>query len=72
MSEAGKPERTIDERLDALAQSVELLAGMQRVTEAEQRKTSREIRSLARLVRLIVVDHESRLTALEGDESEDE
>jgi hypothetical protein len=53
---------TIDERLEmpagrheALAQSVELLARMQKVTEAEQRKTTLEIRKLARLVRVIVV-----------------
>lgn len=63
---------TIDERLEALTQSVELIAGMQKVTEAEQKKTAREIRKLARLVRVIVVDHEARLLDLEGDEDEDE
>jgi ABC-type uncharacterized transport system ATPase subunit len=59
---------TIDERLEALvgrhealAQTVELLAGMQKVTEAEQTKTTLEIRKLARLVRVIVVDHEAWL-----------
>jgi hypothetical protein len=56
---------TIDERLEALAQSVELIASMQKTTE-------KQIRSLARLVRLIVIDHESRLVALEGSEDEDE
>jgi len=60
----------IDERLEALTQSVELLAGMQRETEREQKKTSLEIRKLARLVRVIVVDHEARLLALEGDDEE--
>lgn len=63
---------TIDERLDklverheALTQSVELLAGMQKTTESE-------IRRLSRLVRVIVIDHERRLLALEGfDESEE-
>jgi hypothetical protein len=63
---------TIDERLQALAQSVELIASMQQTTEKEQLKTGRQIRSLARLVRLIVIDHESRLVALEGGEDEDE
>ncbi len=58
---------TIDERLEALvgrhealAQSVELIAAM-------QQKTEKQIRSLARLVRVIVLDHEARLTDLEGD-----
>lgn len=68
---------TIDERLEALvarhealAQSVELIAAMQKTTEAEQKKTTLEIRKLARLVRVIVVDHEARLLNLEGDEPE--
>jgi hypothetical protein len=61
MSEENGKKRTIDERLDALAQSVELIAAM-------QIKTEKQIRSLGRLVRLIVLDHESRLIALEGDE----
>jgi len=58
---------TIDERLEALvgrdealAQSVELLAGMQKVTEAEQRRAKLEIRKLARLVRVIVVGEGAR------------
>jgi hypothetical protein len=61
---------TIDERLEklverheALSQSVELLTGMQKTTEAE-------IRKLSRLVRLIIVDHERRLLKLEGDDEE--
>ena len=68
---------TIDERLEklverheALTQSVELLGAMHRATEADQKKTSAEIRKLARLVRVIVVDHEARLLELEGDGQE--
>ena len=64
--ERDKITMTIDQRLEALlhrhealAQSVELMAGMQKQTE-------KEIRSLARLVRVIVVDHEQRLLKLEG------
>jgi hypothetical protein len=71
MDENGS-KRTIDERLDALAQSVELIAGMQLKVEKEQLKTGRQLRSLGRLVRLIVIDHESRLLALEGKEDEDD
>jgi hypothetical protein len=52
---------TIDERLEAIAQSVELIAAMQQTTEKGQKKTSLEIRKLARLVRVFVVDHEARL-----------
>jgi hypothetical protein len=48
----------IDERLEALTHSVELIAQM-------QIKTEKEIRTLGRFVRTIVLDHESRLLALE-------
>ena len=41
---------TIDEHLEALAQWVKLTATM-------QQKTEKEIRKLARLVRVIVLDH---------------
>ena len=58
------------ERHEALTQSVEILGGMQRETEREQKKTSLEIRKLARLVRVFEVDHEARLPALEGDDEE--
>jgi hypothetical protein len=55
---------TIDERLEALTHSVELIAQM-------QLKTEKEIRKLGRYVRAIVLDHEARLLALE-DEDKDE
>jgi cell division protein FtsB len=46
-------------RHEALTQSVELLGKM-------QQKTDREIRLLGRFIRVIVLDHETRLLALEG------
>jgi hypothetical protein len=55
---------TIDERLEALTHSVELIASM-------QLKTEKEIERLARYARTIVVDHEQRSAALEGDDEED-
>ena len=55
---------TIDERLEALTHSVELLAQM-------QLKTEKEIRRLGRYIRIIVLDHEARLPALEGEGNED-
>ena len=68
---------SIDERLEklverheALTQSVELVATMQQEVEKEQKKTTLEVRKLARLVRVIVVDREARLLMLEGDEEE--
>jgi hypothetical protein len=51
--------KTIDERLEALTHSVELLASM-------QMKTEKEIKTLGRYVRMIVIDHELRLLKLEG------
>jgi hypothetical protein len=68
---------TVDERLEkllarheALAQTVELLATLQQDVEKESKKTTLEIRKLARLVRVIVLDHESRLVALEGEDED--
>ncbi len=63
--EPNKPPKTIDERLEALAHSVELIAHM-------QVKTEKEIRRLGRLVRTIIFDHEARLLQLEGGEEEEE
>jgi hypothetical protein len=48
---------TIDERLEALAHSAELIA-------STHLKTEKEIKRLARYVRTIVVDHEQPLAAL--------
>lgn len=56
---------TIDERLEALTHSVELLAQM-------QIKTEREIRRLGKYVRTIVLDHEAQLLALEDNSEDDE
>ena len=62
---------TIDERLEALTHSVELIAQMQLKTEEEQLKTQKEIRKLGRYIRTIVLNHEARLLALEGTEDDD-
>jgi hypothetical protein len=62
---------TVEGRLEALTQSLELVASMQLKTEQEIAKTQVQIRRLGRYVRAIVVDHEQRLAALEGDEEED-
>jgi len=63
---------SIDERLEALTHSVELLAGMHRDTESEIRRTQKEIRRLGRYVRMIAIDHEGRLLRLEGEEEDDD
>lgn len=62
--EQPKP-KTIDERLEALTQTVELLARM-------QIKTEKEIRRLGRYIRVIVIEHEARILALEGDDDEED
>lgn len=54
---------TIDERLEALTHSVELIAQM-------QLKTEKEIRQLGRFVRTIVLDHEAPLLALEDSDDD--
>jgi len=55
----------IDERLEALTHSVGLIAQM-------QLKTEKEIRQLGRYVRVIVLDHEARLLALEKPEEDND
>jgi hypothetical protein len=58
----------IDERLEALTHSVELLAEMHKDTDKEMKRLGKYIRSVMQ----IVLDHETRLRAVEGnDEPED-
>jgi hypothetical protein len=61
---------TIDERLETLTHSVELIAQMQIKSEESQLKTEKEIRKLGRFVRAIVLDHEARLLALEKNDDD--
>ena len=56
---------SLDERLEALTHSVELLAGM-------QAKTEKQISRLGKYIRLIVMDHETRRLAIEGKEEEED
>ena len=55
----------IDQRLETLTHSLELIAKMQLQTE-------KELRRLGRYIRIIVTDREARLLALEGSEDDDE
>ena len=59
---------TIDERLEALTHSVELLAAMQQTTEKQIKRLGKYIHSLG----VMVLDHEARLRTLEGDSDDDE
>jgi|GraSoiStandDraft_50_1057286.scaffolds.fasta_scaffold60724_3 hypothetical protein len=61
---------TIDERLEALTHSVELIAQMKQTTEKQLRRLSREVRRFMRTAQLIPLDHETRLRQIEGDEEE--
>jgi hypothetical protein len=63
--------RTIDERLDGLTQTVEIIAAMQRDNEkrfaeiaANQQRDGEHIRALVRIAEI----HEQRLSHLEGDQ----
>jgi hypothetical protein len=62
---------TIDERLEALTHSVELIAQMQQTTEKELRRLSRDVRGFMRTAQLILLDHETRLRQIEGDEQDE-
>ena len=57
------PTPSIDDRLEAIVHTLELVAGM-------QLKTERQIKLLGRYVRTIAHDHEARLQALEDDEDD--
>jgi hypothetical protein len=72
---------TIDERLDALTHTVELLAGMQIETEKlvqnlikTQTKTEQGLNRLRKYAFVIAHDHEVRIQLLEqlGQENDDE
>jgi transcription termination factor NusB len=76
----------IDERLEALTHSVELLAAMHKDNEARAQqwmqatdkriqadeKQMRRLGKYTRAVLHMVLDHETRLRAVEGDEEEDD
>jgi uncharacterized protein YecA (UPF0149 family) len=81
-----QPKRTIDERLDALTQSVELLASLHRdneqkiagyfsKTNEEFTETEKQIRQLSNFIRAVsqmVLDHEERLKSIEDGEKKNE
>jgi hypothetical protein len=59
----------IDERLQALTRSVELLPAMHKETDKEMKRLGKYVRSVMQ----IVLDHETRLRSVEGiDETDDE
>ena len=66
MSTNPEPTPNIDQRLEALTHSVELIASMQKQTEKEIRRLGKYIRSVAQLV----LDHEARIRTIEGNESD--
>ena len=67
---------TIDERLEAIAQSLELLASFQRDTEERQRATDARLEKLLSITETLVptmntishlvLQHEQRIQRLEG------
>lgn len=58
----------IDERLEALTQSVELLGQIQKDTDKQVRQLGKYIRAVAGMV----LDHEARLRPLEGKDNSSE
>ncbi len=58
----------IDQRLEALTHSVELIAKMQLQTEKELRRLGKYIRGIAQ----ISLDHEARIRSMEGRNDEDD
>ena len=62
---------TIDERIEAIAQHVELLGRMQIKTEEELQKTNRGLNRLRKYALLIASDHEARIAGLEAAAADD-
>ena len=65
-------EKTIDQRIDGLVQSVELLAGMHQQTETEIRNLAAEVRKFKFWAEAVILNHEARLRALAKEPSEGE
>lgn len=65
------PKPSIEDRLEAITHTLELVSQMQLKSEERQAKTDKQIKRLGRYIRIIVMDHEQRLAALEGDEDEE-
>ena len=76
MSEEPRPRPTIDERLEAITQTLEIVAGMQRENEKKQQENEKRfdqithnfemtLDSIKRLEN-IAVAHEQRLDDIEG------
>ena len=63
---------TIDQRLESLAQRLEGLTQSVELIAQMQVKTEKEIRTLGRFVRTIVLDHESRLPVPEKSDGEND
>jgi hypothetical protein len=56
----------IDQRLEALAHSIELLAPLHKDNEKQMKQLGKYIRSVSQMV----LDHETRLRAVEGNDDE--
>jgi hypothetical protein len=56
----------IDQRLEALTHSMELLASLHKDNEKQMNRLGKYIRSVSQMV----LDHETRLRAVEGDDGE--
>ena len=75
MSTNPEPSPNIDQRLEALTHSVELLAHMHKETEKDLRSVTKELRQLGKYIRTVarlVLDHEARLRVIEGEDSDAE
>jgi hypothetical protein len=60
----------IDERLEALTQTVELIAGMQQKNEEHITALTREVRRFRYWTEAVILNHESRLLALSKEPQE--
>jgi hypothetical protein len=56
---------TVDERIGAISESVELLSGMQQHTERELREFMAGVRAFGRYAELVIRSHEKRIAKLE-------
>jgi hypothetical protein len=62
--EKGKP--TIEQRLDAITETLELVAGMQLTVEKSLKQTAKNLERLSLLGATVMTSHEARIRKLEG------
>jgi hypothetical protein len=66
MKQPRRRKPTIEERLEAIVETLELVAAMQLSNEKEIEQTQKDLSHLTKLSRIVMTSHEARIKSLEG------